>query len=208
MAAGRPAGSLGQTGSVIGIADENSAAGFLFLEVTLQAQGLVALVEHSRVDRAMRRVATYATFTQGLVLENERTGLGNVTLEARFIFPEQQSSAAFDLLGKTCAAAFDRAAGVRVVAIGATHLAFEHRMMVRHLKSCPDFEVALEASVRRPPRIDNLALIAAAGNVQTSRSMARFASHLLGVVARCFQTRMGRRSKVFGNRFVTSLARF
>jgi hypothetical protein len=208
VATGRPTRALRQAVRVIGIADENAVTGFLFLEVALQTQGLVALVQHPGVDRPVGRVATHAAFFQRFMLEHEWPGLGNVTLETGLIFPEQQNSAAFDSLRQTGIAAFDRAADVRVMAIGTTHLAFQHRMVVRHLKSCPNFQVTLEAGVRRSPRIDNLALIAAAGDVKTSRSMARFASHLLGVITRRFQTRMGRSPKVFGDRFVTSLARF
>jgi len=49
MTAGRPAGALRQTIGVIGIADENPAARFLFLEVALQTEGGIALVQQSRV---------------------------------------------------------------------------------------------------------------------------------------------------------------
>ena len=150
-----------QTVSVIGIADENSATCFLFLEVTLQAQRLIALGQHSRVHRAVWRMATDAAFTQRLVLKHERTGLGDVTLEARFVLAKQQSSAAFDLLRQAGPAAFDRAADVWIVAIGATHFAFQHRMMVRHFESGAHFKVTLEAGLRRSPRIHDLALIAA-----------------------------------------------
>lgn len=148
MASGRPAGPLRQTSRVIRIADENSAAGFLFLEVALQAQRLIAFGEHSRVDRAVRRVTTDATFTQRLVLEHEGTGLSDVTLEASFVLAKQQSSAAFNLLRKTCSAAFDCASGVRVVTIRTTHLAFQHRMVMRHFEACPHFQVALETGIR------------------------------------------------------------
>jgi hypothetical protein len=50
VASGRPTGALRQPIGMIGIANENPAAHFLFLEVTLQTQGLVAFVEHSSVD--------------------------------------------------------------------------------------------------------------------------------------------------------------
>lgn len=160
MAAGGPAGPLRQTRRVIGIADEDSAAGFLLLEVTLQAQRLVALVEHSCVHRTVRRVTAYTTFLECLMLKDEWTSLRHVTLETGLVLPEQQCSAAFDLLRQTCSAAFDRAADVRVVTIGATHLALQHRVMVWHFKSRAHFKVTLEAGVRRSSRIDDLALIA------------------------------------------------
>lgn len=61
VTAGRPTGPLRQTVGVIGIADVNSSTGFLFLEMALQAERCVALIQHLRVDRAVRRVATHAT---------------------------------------------------------------------------------------------------------------------------------------------------
>ena len=148
MTAGRPAGALRQTGSMIRIADENSAADFLFLEVTFQAQRLIAFVEHPRVNRAVRRVAAHATFFQRFMLKHEWSRLRDMALETSFVLAEQQSSAAFNLLRKTRSAPFDRSADVRVVAVGATHFAFQHRMVMRHFESGPHFQVALEAGVR------------------------------------------------------------
>jgi len=46
---GGPARALRQTGGVIGVADENSAALFLFLEVTLQTERCVPFVQHARI---------------------------------------------------------------------------------------------------------------------------------------------------------------
>ena len=148
MAAGRPARALRQPRRVVRIADENSAACLLFLEVTFQAQGLVALGEHSRIHRAVRRVAAHATFFQRFMLKHEWSRLRDMALETSFVLAEQQSSAAFNLLRKTRSAPFDRSADVRVVAVGATHFAFQHRMVMRHFESGPHFQVALEAGVR------------------------------------------------------------
>ena len=171
MATRRPTRALWQTIGVIGIADENSSAGFLFLEVTLQAQRCVAFVEQTRVDRAVRRVTTDAAFFQCFMLENEWTGLRGVTLETGFVLTEQQCSAAFHRLRQARSSALDGATDVRIMAIRAAHLAFQHRMVMRHFKSSADFEVALEARVRRTARIDDLAFIATGRDMQTSRAM-------------------------------------
>jgi len=153
-------------------------------------------------------VAADAAFFQSFMLEYEGAGLGDVTLETDSVSTQQQRSAAFDLLWQVRVTAFDRVSDVWVVAIRAAHLAFQHRMVVRHLKSRPHFEVALETGVRRSARVNDLALIAARRNVQTSRTVAGFATHLLGVVPGSFQTRMSRGPKIPGNRFVTGLACF
>lgn len=117
------------------------------------------------------------------MLKYERTALRGVTLETGSILAEQLNAAPFDFLGQTCSASFDGSTGVRIVAIRATHFSFQHRVMVRHFKSGAYFQVTLEAGVRRSPGIDDLTFIAAASDVQTSRTVARFAAHLLGVVA-------------------------
>ena len=54
VAAGRPAGALRQPRGVIGIADEDSVALLLLLEVAFQTECLVALIEHAGIDRAVR----------------------------------------------------------------------------------------------------------------------------------------------------------
>jgi len=39
---------------MIGVADENSTADLLFLEVTLETERRISLIQHARVHRAMR----------------------------------------------------------------------------------------------------------------------------------------------------------
>ena len=147
VAAGRPAGALLQARRVIAVPDENLAVGGLLLEMALQAESGVALSKQSLVHRAVGRMATDAAFTDCFMFKNERPALRGVTLETGVVLTEQQSSTAFDLLRQTCSAAFDRAAGVRVVTIRAAHLAFQDRMVVRHFKTGPHFKVALETGV-------------------------------------------------------------
>lgn len=148
VASGRPAGALRQTIGVVGIADENSAALLLLLEVTFQAEHGAAFGQHSRVHGAVRRVAADTAFLQRFMLENERSALCGVTLETSVVLTKQQSSAAFDLLRQTCSSAFDGAAGVRIVTIRAAYLAFQYRMVMRHFKSGAHFKMTLETRVR------------------------------------------------------------
>src|SRR6266498_3813750 len=68
VAASRPAGSLLEEVGVIDISDENMSGHLLLLEMTLQAKGLVAFVEQSLVDGAVRRMADHTALTHCLVL--------------------------------------------------------------------------------------------------------------------------------------------
>jgi hypothetical protein len=49
-----PTGTLGKEIRVIDVADENMPGNFLFLEVALQTKSVVALIQHSLVDGAVR----------------------------------------------------------------------------------------------------------------------------------------------------------
>lgn len=91
-------------------------------------------------------MATDTAFAQRFVLENKWAALGGVALKTGFVLSEKGDAATPDRLRQTGPAAFDCAAGVRIVTIGATHFPFEHRMAVRQLESRAHFEVALETS--------------------------------------------------------------
>ena len=122
---------------------------------------------------------------------------------------EHRGPAAFYALRQIGSAALDGVALMRVVAIGAAHFAFEHRMMMWELKRGAHFRVTCEAGIRRFARIDNEDVAATAGfHVQAARSVAAFATHALGVVALRFQARMRRRPKISHDGFVTRRAFF
>ena len=82
------------------------------------------------------------------MLVHERTALLRVTLEARFVSAQEREPAGFEFLLDICRRAFNRDAFVYLMTIGAAHLAFEHRMMMRQCERCANFEVTLEASFR------------------------------------------------------------
>jgi hypothetical protein len=81
-------------------------------------------------------------------------------------------------------------------------------MMMMQLKRCPHFQVTLETSLRRLPRIDDRVRRATTLDVQTARAMARLAAHVLSVLSLRLQSRVRRCFEVAYNLFVTGFAFF
>src|SRR6266498_5766571 len=145
---------------------------FLFLKMAFQAKRLISLVQHPLVDRAVGRMAHHTALTHRLVLVNKGAPLRSVALEASFVSAQESKTAAFERLLNIGPAAFDRDSLVRVVTIGATHFAFEHRVVVRQLECRANFQVTLETSFGRFPRINDRTSSAAGLNVQTPGAVA------------------------------------
>ena len=80
-------------------------------------------------------MANDATLTHCLVLIDKWAALLRVTLEAGFVSAQERKAAGFELLLNICRRALDRDPFVRFMAIAAAHLAFEHRMMMRQLRT-------------------------------------------------------------------------
>ena len=76
-------------------------------------------------------MADDATLTHCFVLIHKRAPLLRMTPEAGFVSAEERKSAGFKLLLNICWSALGRDPFVRFMAIAATHLALEHRMMMR-----------------------------------------------------------------------------
>jgi hypothetical protein len=72
-----------------------------------------------------------ASLAHRLVLIYKRAALLRMTLEAGFVSAEERNSAGFKPLLNICWGALGRDPFVRFMAIAATHLALEHRMMMR-----------------------------------------------------------------------------
>ncbi len=89
-----------------------------------------------------------ATLAHGLMLKNKWPALRSVALEASFVLTQESNAAAFERLLKISPAAFDRHPYVWIVAISTTDFAFQHRMMMRQLKTCAHLEMALETGFR------------------------------------------------------------
>ena len=83
---------------MIDICDEDSAGNALLLEMTLQAECVVTLVQHSLIDGAMGRMADDTTLAHRLMLKNKRTALRGVTLEAGVVSGHECGSTALDRL--------------------------------------------------------------------------------------------------------------
>lgn len=104
---GRPACPLLQEARVIDIRDKNVTTAALLLKMASQTECLVAFCKHPLINGAMRRMAGHASFTQRLVLKNERPALRCMTLKASFVLAEQRHATAFERLWKAGAAALD-----------------------------------------------------------------------------------------------------
>jgi hypothetical protein len=79
-------------------------------------------------------MAGHATLTDRLVLIHKWAALLCVTLEAGFISSHKRKATRSELLLDVCRRALGRDPFVRFMAIAATHLAFEDRMVMRQLK--------------------------------------------------------------------------
>ena len=148
MAAGGPTRALLQEIRVVDVSNENVARYLLLLEMAFQTKRRVALVQQALVDGAVRRMADGATLAQRLVLIHKWAALLRVTLKASLVFAQERKTAGFEFLLDVCRRAFNRDAFVHLMTIGAAHLAFEHRMMMRQCERCANFEVTLETSFR------------------------------------------------------------
>ena len=93
-------------------------------------------------------MANGATLAHCLMLIHKRAALLCVALEAGFVSGQESKAAGRKLLLNVCGCALGRDPFVRFMAIAAAHLAFQHRMMMRQLKRCPNVQVTLETGVR------------------------------------------------------------
>ena len=149
----------------------------------------------------------HTTFAQRLVLENEWTSLRGMTLEAGFVLAQQANAATLERLGETGPAPLYGRADMRIMTIGTTYLAFQHRMVVRQLELCAHFQVTLKTGLRRFARIDDRLGRSPALDMQTSRSVTRFATNVLRVVSLRLQTSVRCSGEITGDRLVTGRTR-
>jgi hypothetical protein len=138
---------LRQEVGVVDISDENMPGLFLFLEMAFQAKSLVSFVQHPLVDGAVRRMAHHTALTHRLVLVNKGAALRCVALEASFVSAQESKTAAFERLLHIGPAAFDRHPDVRIMTIRTTHFAFQDRMTMGQLETCPNLEVTLKTGL-------------------------------------------------------------
>jgi len=151
-------------------------------------------------------MASDTTLAHCLVLIDEWAALLCVTFEAGFVSAQKSKAAGSELLLNVCRSALGGDPFVRFMAIAAAHLALGHRMMMRQLKRCANFQVTLETSVRRLSRIDDRARTAASLDVQTPRPVTRFAAHVLGIFSFRLEASVSGRPEVAHDLFVARRA--
>jgi hypothetical protein len=128
-------------------------------------------------------MTAHTAFAQRFVLKHKWATLRRMTLVTGRILAQETGPAAFQCLQTTGTTALDRVALVWIMTIGTTDFAFQDRMVMRQLEGRTNLRVALETGIGRFFRVNNRARAPTALNVQTPRSMTRFTSHVLGVVA-------------------------
>jgi hypothetical protein len=144
----------------------------LLFEVAFQAERLVTFVKQSLIDRAMRRMTHNATFAHRLVFIDERTALRGVTLKTGTVLAKESHPTTMNTpLGHARGATLHGIALVGLMTVGATHLSFQDRVMMRQLKIPSDIEVTLQAGLRRFPRINDQVRRAATLRMKTSRAV-------------------------------------
>ena len=151
-------------------------------------------------------MANGAPLTHRLVLVDKWAALLCVTLKAGFVSAQKSKAAGSELLLNICRGALGRDPFVRFMAIAAAHLAFKHRMMMRQLKRCANFQVTLETGVRPLSRIDDRARSTASFDVQTPGPVARLAAHVLCIFSFCLQSRVSGCPEVAHDLFVARRA--
>ena len=191
---------------MIDVSNENLPGCFLFLEMAFQTERRVAFIQQPLIDGAMRGMAYRATLAHCLMLVHERTALLCMTLEAGFISAQERKATGFERLLNVCRCALGCDPFVRLMAIAAAHLAFQHGMVMRQCERRANIQVALETGVRRLSGIDDRARPAAGFHVQTAGSVARLAANVLCVLAFCLQPGVSGGSKIAYDLFVTGCA--
>lgn len=161
-----PTGSSRNIHRVITATDADSPVNSLLLIVTLQAQRVVACAQHPGVYGAVVGMTCRAAFADSFMFEHERTALGRVASQTGIIGMPQPCrstncgiSAAlrrFRLLPMGArTAAHDGITAMRIMAICAGDLPFQHRVGVGQPELPILVQMALEAGVRRATRIDD-----------------------------------------------------
>lgn len=165
------------------------------LSVAFEAEIVVPLSQQFRIDGAVDLVTGHATFPDRFMLEDVRLGLLPVTLGALLIRARHQHG-----LGLVNISA------VRVMARGAAHFAFRHRMVELQVKLRFLVEMALKTGFHLLLRIDDeLAATTTGIHVQATGTVAGLAtaraSHALAFTGQ-FEPGMRRQLEVFGDFFM------
>jgi hypothetical protein len=123
-------------------------------------------------------VAGHASLSHRFVLEYKRPPLRCVALEANFVLAHHVGGAA----------AFEYRSLVRIVAVSAVHLAFQHSMVVWQAEFCANFQVALKAGLGIFAGINDRVRPAAGLHMQAARAVTGFATLVFRILAFRLQT--------------------
>lgn len=144
-------------------ADDDFTTGAGRLRMAAQTEIRVRLREELAIDGAVRCMASGATFTQCLVFEDKAPRLIAMALGALLVFARHAQSAS----------RFHDVKAMRVVALHAIHVAFNHRMVLRQFELGMHFHVATETGLRIASGVnDELAASATRSNVLAAGAMA------------------------------------
>lgn len=168
----RPAGRPAEEGAMCRVAEEDFPGRGLHLRVALDTEVRVPLVEKFPDKGTMRRVAGHAAFAQRLVGKDVRPALLTMAVDARLVEPCEREAT----LG------FMNVEAMRVMALAAVELAFEHLMVMRQPELRVRLEVAGEARVRRLARVDDELVppLPSRMDVLAARPVARLTASLSG----------------------------
>lgn len=120
VAARRPAIAKRQKIRVIDVANVYVTGRRLRLRMAPQAETVIVFDEHVPVDRTMRVVANCTAFAHRLMFEDKRAGLRAMALDATLVLPGHRQPTG----------GLENILAVRVVALHATHVALQDRMVV------------------------------------------------------------------------------
>ena len=176
---------------MIAPADENLTDGRLVLKVALQAESCIALSKEFLVHRAVGLVADEAAFARCFVLVNERPTLLRVATVTGLVVAHERSAAS-----DNCVAL------VRVVAITAGHLVVQHRMRMGQVELASFVEMAIEADLGRPVRVDDRVARATRLIVNAAGTMTGFTTHVRRVWTAHLEFGVSRRRKIARDVFV------
>ena len=168
VAAGGPACSQLEKGSVIRVPDINLPGRRLGLCVTAQAKVGVTCHQQFLIDGTVRAVAGHAAFAHGVVGKHKGPGLILMTLGAAFIRARHGQSAR----------RFEQVTPVRVMALHAIHVSFNHRMVLGQREFRMHIQMTLKAGGGVMAGIDDKFGAAAGFDVFAAGSVAGFAARL------------------------------
>jgi hypothetical protein len=171
----RPTPALSHSRGMRNIADVNLTRRSLHLRMALQTKIRVALDQQLSIHRPVRVVTHRATLPQRFMLEDKWPRLLSMTLRAILVQPRHRQSGR--QAARRTARRLEYVAPMRIVALNAIHMPFDHRMMLRHSKFSFRLQMTLKTRRRILSRVHNeLPATAARFDMLAPRPMTRFAT--------------------------------